>query len=332
MKYITKRNYKIIKSIKYILFIFALIALLIIGYFALINKTNKFSQKDKNHKESLIRFSITEPDLKGISIDNGPYYIKSQQMQEIDNKIFFTDPQVKLMVKHLDWLNLTAKSAALSRTNNKLDLSNNVRADLNDHYHLETEEVEVLIKDSIIKSDKYAKIHSPEYNLVSNNGFNVNYNQQTAFFYGNINSDIINPDDHSVVNIRSEKFDVFWLKKLGIFSGNVVMIKDDVTVKADKMEVLTNKSNNKIEKIYLYNNVEIINGKERATSEYGELILKTSILTLKQKVKLYQQDNVITGETLYYNFKSKQANLIAAENNRVRAIIHPKDSSILQGK
>ena len=248
-------------------------------------------------------------------------------MKEIDNKIFFVSPQVKLMIKHIDWLNLSAESAILTKEDNHLNLFNNVRANLNNHHHLDTNEADILAKESIIKSDKYVKIHSPEYNLTSNSGFIANYNQQTAFFYGSIDANIINPDDHSVTNIKAKKFDVFWLKNIGIFSGNVVLLKDNIIVKADKMEIFT--TNKKIEKIYLYNNVEIISGEERSTSEYGELIMKTSILTLKQKVKLYKQGNMIMGETLHYNFKSKQADLIgkASESkaNRIKAIINPKN-------
>jgi lipopolysaccharide transport protein LptA len=326
-----KHNYKNIKIIKYYLVVVAVIAMLTMGYFTIINQNGKVNKKSQNENDSSknIGFKVNSPDLMGINFDHGPYFIKSDDMEEIAGQISFVDPTVKMMLKHLDWFNLTAKLADLYTKDNHLELFKNVRANLNNQYFIETEQAEVIAKSSIIKSASYSKIYTGNTTLESDNGFVANYEDQTAFFAGKINTNIEN-EDHSITNIKSDKFDVFWLKKEGHFLGNVIMLREDTTVKANKMIALINGSSNRLEKIYLYGNIKIINDEQTSTSEYGEYVVATSILTLKDQVKLLKAGNTMSGEVLHYNFKTKKADLIGqkdhskgAGNKRVRAVILP---------
>ena len=105
------------------------------------------------------------------------------------------------------------------------------------------------------------------------------------------------------------------------------MIQDDTRVESDKMVVAVNKLSNKVEQMYLYGRVKIIGDKQTVTSEYGEYRISTRILVLKNNVKLYKDGNIITGETLHYDFKLRQANLVGdtskVNNKRVKAVIVP---------
>jgi len=332
MKDEIKRNSRIIKTIKYILLAVAFLSLLVIGYFALVNQNSKVSQKDAQEDQkdqTLSRFRVSSPDLNGLSLDHGPYYIKAIEMQETGGEISFIDPQVKLMVKHLDWLAITSKHANLINADNQLTLYEEVRANLNHQYYLESEQVVILPKESIIKSAQYSKFYTKDYDLESDKGFIVYHNDQAALFYGKINANIKDPKDNKVTNIKSDTFDVSWLKKIGNFTGNVVMTQNGARIESNEMIAVANKASNQIERIYLHGKVKIIDEEQTATSEYGEYIMATSVLILKNNVKLYKNNNVITGETLYYNSKLRQANLVGSEKKsegkRVKAVIIPAD-------
>ena len=332
----------LVRIIKYFFIITALASVSVISYYILVNQDGKIRQNPTSAKtkgnqanETDISFKVDQPDLAGMSLNNGPYYIQAEQMQELAGQIFFTNPKVRSMLNHLDWLNLTAKEAKLTTDDSHLQLFGDLKANLNKQYYLIGEQVEILHKESIIRSDHYSKLYTSEYTLESDNGFIMNYQNETAFFYGKINANIKQYKDELVTNIKSDKFDVFWHNKTGHFLGNVVLLRDGTKVEADKMTAIINPGTNKLEKIYAYGHVKIIDKDNTATSEYGEYIVSTSILTLKDQVKLYKDNNILLGELLHYSFITKKADLVGSSENtikngkkeRVRAIIIPKSKN-----
>jgi|GEM_PF-4803349 len=332
---IKKHNNKNIRIIKYLLVLIAMIASLTMGYYALMNENNKVdkTQQANNSDDTNINYKVASPSLVGISFDHGPYYIESKDMEEIAGNITFINPQIKMMIKHIDWFNLTSKLAKLKTNDNQLELYDDVEANINNQYFANTQQAEIISQDSLIKSDKYINIYTEGSSLESETGFVANYNNQTAFFFGKINTNIENTDK-SITNIKSDKFNIFWNDKTGHFIGNVVLVNGETTVKADKMIALLNKNNNELEKIFLYKNVRIITEEQTSTSEYGEYIIATSNLTLTDNVRLHKQKNIMNGEALHYNFKTKKANLVGAKNTtkkgkkkRVQATIIPKSKA-----
>ena len=323
-----KNHLKVAKYIKYFCISASLVTIILTGYYILINQNNKIRQdtstnsaaynKDEMHSQ------IDNPDLVGISLDNGPYYIKAEKMQEFSGYVGFINPKVELMLNHLDWLNVISKTAKLTRSDNHLQLFDDVEANFNKLYYFSGNQAEILKDDSIIRSDHYSKIFTEEYNLESDDGFILNYNNETIFFHGKINANIKQKD--MVTNIKSDKFDVFWLKRNGNFLGNVILTRDGTRVEADKMTAILNLKTDKLEKVRAYGNVKIIDQENTATSEYGEYIVATEVLTLKDKVKLYKGENVAFGELLHYNFLTKKADLVSSpstNNGRVKAVIIP---------
>ena len=329
-----KHRSKLIRSIKYALVIATLITALVLIYFVITNQNSKVNHKtsnlvneDTNGSEPNIAFKAKLPDFTGISLDHGPYYIQANEMEESAGYVSFIEPKVKLMLKHLDWLNLTAKRANLTISDNHLQLFDDLHSNLNKQYYFNGEQAEILAKESIIQSSQYSKFFSNEYNLESQNGFILNYNDHTVFFHGSINLNIKKIKDQSTTNIKSDQLDVFWKNKIGHFLGHVILTKDGTIVQADKMTAIMNPKTNQLDKIHTYGHVKITNKDQIATGEYGEYIVATSILTLRHKVELLKQGNVITGEVLHYNFNTQKADLVGApqkNNQRVKAVIIPK--------
>jgi lipopolysaccharide transport protein LptA len=325
---------RLIKLLKYFFVAIALTSISIISYYIIVNQNSKIQHNTstpdiQKNSEPDVSFKVNQPDLTGISLEHGPYYIQADKMEELAGQVFFVNPKVKSMLNHLDWLNIIAKKAKLTINDNHLQLFDDLKANLNKQYYLSGEQAEILHQESIIRSDHYSKLYTDEYNLESDNGFTLNYQNETAFFYGKINANIKQHKDKFTTNIKSDKLDVFWPSKTGHFLGHVILLRDGTKVEADKMTAIISSSSNKLEKIYTYGNVKITDQENIATSEYGEYIVSTSILTLKDQVKLYKDGNVLSGELLHYSFLSKKADLVGSpqkNNGRVRAVIIPKNA------
>ena len=155
MKDEIKYNYKIFRATKYILVVIAFISLLIVSYLVFINQNNKISQKDANEtsnqqSKSLSKFEVGAPNLSGLSLEHGPYYVKAVEMMESAGKISFIKPRIKLMVKHFDWVSLSSERANLVREDNHFTLYEKIKGNFNQQYYLESEQLEILTKESII--------------------------------------------------------------------------------------------------------------------------------------------------------------------------------------
>lgn len=323
---------KLFRFAKYVFVLIAIITSTVVLYYIIANQDNKISHNksiipEENNGRPNISLQANAPSLIGLSLDHGPYYIQAKEMQEVSGIVDFVNPQVRLMLKHLDLLKLVSDKASLITSNNYLQLIGNVRSNLNKLYYFEGEKAEIFSQESIIKSDQISKIYTTEYDLLSDNGFVLNYIDQTIFFHGKINANIKEEKNKSLTHIKSDKLDVFLQKKTGDFLGNVVLTKDGTIVEADKMSVIINPITNKLEKILSYGNIKIVDKNQTATGKYAEYIVSTSILTLKDKVKLIKDNNILTGELLHYDFNNHKADLVGSQgkdNARVKAIIIPK--------
>lgn len=328
-----KHHLIITRFVKYSLLFLVIITIIVVGYYIFINQDVKLrhanTPSDKSKSNNEINLKINNPGLIGINLEHGPYYINADEMQESSGYVSFILPKVKLMINHVDWLHLLSKTARLTISDNHLELFNDVKANINQEYYFEGDQAEIIKNENIIRSDTPVILSSAEAVLKSEKGFIMNYKDETAMFHGKINADIKQKDDKYGTNIKSDKLDVFMKNKIGNFLGHVVLLRNGTTVEADKMTVMVNPKTDKIDKIFVYSNVKITDKDNVATSEYGEYIVSTSILTLKDQVKLYRDNHVLSGELLHYNFNTKKADLVGSPdskaNNRVKATIIPKN-------
>lgn len=316
---------------KYSFVMIVLVTGILILYFIGTNQKSKINHKapeKSQNSSSGIGFKAGSPDLTGVNLNHGPYYIKADEMEETSGKVYFKLPQVKLMIKHVDWLCINSRTAKLATKDNHLELFDDIKADLNKNYHFKGNQVEIFEQKSIIQSDILSYFYTEEYSLESKKGFIIDYNKQVGTFHGEIDANIKRKADKEVTNIKSNSLEVIWLEKVGHFIGNVVLIKQDTKIKADKMIAFLNHKTDQLEKVLAYGNVKIINKEQTATSDFGEYLAQTEILTLKQNVKLLKGNDVASGELLHYNFTTKKADLVGAANQntktRVKAVITPQ--------
>lgn len=327
-----KSRLVITQVIKYLLVFLALVTSILTGYYIIVNQDSKIRHEsfsdDNSDQISDTTFQVNNPNLVGINIENGPYYINAYSMEEVSGIVSFINPVVKIMLKHADWFNVISNSATLEIKSSNLQFFGSVKANYNNLYYFQGEQAEVIKNDGIVKSKQLSKLFFEENNLEAQNGFLLKHNNETVSFYGRINANIKQKDEQFVTNIKSDNLDISWSKKSGDFLGNVILLRNGTKVEADKMIAIADNNTNKLDKIYAYGNVKITDKNHSSTSEYGEYDAYSSIITLKKNVKLYKDKNTLTGELLHYNFITKKADLVGSSNksgnNRVQAIIIPK--------
>lgn len=327
---------KIIKLVKYVCIVVAALAFIIISYYIFLNNNNKIRQDTSKNiatqEEDQVQTQITSPNLTGISLKNGPYYIQAQEMQEHTMYLSFIEPTLTMMLDQLDWLHISSNSAKLTKDDSHLELFDNVQGNLNRHYYFLSNQAEIFRNQSIIRSDNHSKFFTSEYDVESDTGFIMNYKEETAFLHGKINANIQRINDQFKTNIKSNKLDIFWLEKAGHFIGNVILTREKTTVTADKMIAFFKEHDNELDKVLAYGNVTIIDEENNATGEYGEYSAATDTLTLKNNVKLYKNNVEMFGHLLHYNFKTQKANLVGKNTQkkdgaRTKVIITPKKGS-----
>lgn len=332
-----KKISKRFRVIKYSFVSIILITLTIVLYYVIDKQNNKISHNKSKTIHNKVRsvtetsFKATAPDVTGINIDQGPYFIKAKEMQELSGFVSFVSPQARIMLKHIDWLNLNSKRAKLTLKDNHLQLLEQVRGDLNKVYYFEGEQIEIFPQESVIQSYRHSKIFNQEYNLKSSRGFLLNYQDQTAFLHGNIEAHIKRVKDKKEIDIKSDRLDLFWQKRQGHFLGHVILTREGTIVKADKMTAVIGEKSQQLEKVYAYGNVTIIDQNQQATGEYGEYVVAKSLLILKDNVTLNKEGSLVKGELLNYDFEKKKADLVGGaiknEKQRVRALIIPKKNN-----
>lgn len=121
---------------------------------------------------------------------------------------------------------------------------------------------------------------------------------------GNIYADKKKSESREL-NIFSENLDIDKEKSIATFSNKVLVIFQDMELKADKIEVLYAKKNGKeqIDKIIIPGKLKVMKecGKEMALADRGVFDAAVNKLELFGNVILEKQDRILKTDTLIYH-------------------------------
>ncbi|MFI4955351.1 MAG: LptA/OstA family protein [Gammaproteobacteria bacterium] len=119
---------------------------------------------------------------------------------------------------------------------------------------------------------------------------------------------LLDQSNKQPIDITSEELIFYRSQNIAVFSGHVVAIQGDTTVKANKMEVFFNGGNtksdeklSKVKSINLKENVEIITPQEKATATNGVYNVEQGIFTLNDDVVMNQGETILKGDKMVYN-------------------------------
>ncbi len=131
-------------------------------------------------------------------------------------------------------------------------------------------------------------------------------------------------DSSAPVNIAADNFLGDLGTKVGTYSGNVVVVQGDMTMRSDRVRI--EEVGDKPSKIYGHGNVVIVAPNGTATGDDGVYDLDVHTITLTGKVVLTKEKNVMRGTKLVMDMTTNLAHLTAQgmEGGRVKAVFTPK--------
>ncbi|WP_035586799.1 lipopolysaccharide transport periplasmic protein LptA [Hippea jasoniae] len=126
------------------------------------------------------------------------------------------------------------------------------------------------------------------------------------------------------VHITANKLEAFDKKGLYIFSGNVVVVRGDTTLKADKMKVYKNLKNGDISKIVCIGHVVITKQDKKAVANRATYFAAEDKVVLEGNAHVYSNKNSISSDLIVY-YLDKDYAVSQSDNNskRVEVIIYP---------
>lgn len=117
------------------------------------------------------------------------------------------------------------------------------------------------------------------------------------------------------------------IKKEGliIFTGNVVAKQDNSTQNADRMEVYLDDKGERVLRIVSTGNVKIVTEDCRTgTARRAEYYDDEQRLMLIGDAKVWQEDNVVTGDEIEILLAEDRSTVKGGARNRVKSVFYPK--------
>jgi lipopolysaccharide export system protein LptA len=134
-------------------------------------------------------------------------------------------------------------------------------------------------------------------------------------------------DRNQPVTVDSDKMERFGKEGLIIFSGNVVARQNNSVQYADRLEVYLDEKGDKILRTVSTGSVRIITRDCRtATAKRAEYYDIEQRMVLLGNARVWQEDNVVSGETITIFLSQDRSIVQGGKSERVKAIFYSKDS------
>jgi len=130
------------------------------------------------------------------------------------------------------------------------------------------------------------------------------------------------------VTVDADKMERFGKENLVVFTGNVVARQDGSVQYADRMEVYLDESGDRILRAVSTGNVKIITKDCRfGTALRAEYFETQKLARLIGNARVWQEDNVVTGDTIDFWVSEDRAVVQGGKQGRVKAQFFPKDEN-----
>jgi lipopolysaccharide export system protein LptA len=130
------------------------------------------------------------------------------------------------------------------------------------------------------------------------------------------------------VTVDSDKMERFGKESLVIFTGNVIARQNNNVQYADRMEVYLDEKGDRILRTVSTGNVRIITSDCRTgTARRAEYYDLEQRVVLIGNARVWQEDNVVSGDTITIYISQDRAIAQSNKQERVKTIIYPRDDS-----
>jgi lipopolysaccharide export system protein LptA len=135
-------------------------------------------------------------------------------------------------------------------------------------------------------------------------------------------------DRSQPVTVDADKMERFGKEGLVIFTGNVVARQDNSVQYADRMEVYFDEKGDRILRTVSTGGVRIITRDCRtATAKRAEYSDLDQRVVLIGGARVWQEDNVVSGETITFFLAQDRAVAEGSKQERVKSIFYQRESS-----
>ena len=133
-------------------------------------------------------------------------------------------------------------------------------------------------------------------------------------------------DRNQPVTVDSDKMERFGKESLVIFTGSVVARQNNSVQYADRMEVYLDEKGDRILRTVSTGNVRIVTRDCRTgTARRAEYYDLEQRVVLTGNARVWQDDNVVTGESIVIYISQDRSVVEGGSKERVKAIFYPRD-------
>jgi lipopolysaccharide export system protein LptA len=140
-------------------------------------------------------------------------------------------------------------------------------------------------------------------------------------------------DRSQPVTVDSDQMERFGKEGLVIFTGNVIARQNSSVQYADRMEVYMDEKGDRILRTVSTGNIRIITKDCRTgtarRAEYHDLEQR---VILTGSARVWQDDNVVSGETITIYLSQDRSVVQAGTQERVKAVFFPRDQNLKEKK
>ena len=135
----------------------------------------------------------------------------------------------------------------------------------------------------------------------------------------------VGPRSNAPIVIDSDRMEASKRDGLVVFTGNVVAKQENSVQTADRMEVYLDDKGERVLRIISTGNVKIVTEDCRTgTSRRAEYYDDDQRLVLIGDAKVWQEDNVVTGERIVMFLADDRSEVESGPQGRVKSVFYPK--------
>ena len=133
------------------------------------------------------------------------------------------------------------------------------------------------------------------------------------------------PRSNAPIVIDADRMEAFKKEGLVVFTGNVIAKQETSVQTADRMEVYLDDKGERVLRIVSTGNVKIVTEDCRtATARRAEYYDDDQKLLLIGDAKVWQEDNVVTGEEIEFFLADDRSTVKSGPQGRVKSVFYPK--------
>jgi lipopolysaccharide export system protein LptA len=128
------------------------------------------------------------------------------------------------------------------------------------------------------------------------------------------------------VTVDADRMERYGKESLIIFTGNVVARQNNSVQYAERMEVYLDEKEERVVRTVSTGNVRIITRDCRTgTARRAEYYDLEQRLVLLGNARVWQEDNVVSGETITMFLSQDRSVVVGTQQERVKAVFYPKE-------